>query len=78
MNDDQGGGRLLGFELIALGDANAGRAGVEEPVDDLVLGQIGAWRVPPGIALALLWAGAELGAEARVRVVREGLGRLHA
>ena len=78
MVDDEGGGGLLGVELVALGDADAHRAGVEQAVDEVVLAEVRAGGVAPGVALAGFFADAEFPPGALVGVLRQTLCGLDA
>src|SRR5215217_7670628 len=66
VGDDEGGGGLLGVELVTLGHADPDRRGVEQLLDDQVLGEVRAGGVTPRVALAGLLADAELAAHALV------------
>src|SRR5438270_856712 len=87
--DDDGGGRLLGIELVFLAEADADLLGMQQLQQLLLVGEVRAGRVAEGIAaaaialrqhlvvVARLFGGeAQFAADALVRVFGEGLGHL--
>ena len=69
-------GRLLGDELVSLGEGDADLGGRNDLHEDLVVLEIGARRVSPRVPPALLLAETQLATDAVVDVLRGGLRHL--